>query len=298
MISFSGQRKFLITLLFSGGFFILLSLPALADELGDVDNFVVDSSYDWQGREQVVATLREISDKAYFYVEDDYWNSLSGQQQNLYLDYLDSAAREFDRTTYPSLRYIFGSEWKPGIDDDDRITVLLTRLKSTAGGYFNSKDEYFVSQLEESNEREMFYLNATQVANSLLDSFLAHEFQHLISWNQKEREHGVLEEVWLNELRSEYAPTVAGYDAEYVGTNLERRVDDFLAQPFDSLTEWRGDRYDYPPVNLFGHYLADQFGEDIFSYMMDTNKVGINSIEEALRDKGYSFTFSHVLFLL
>ena len=294
MLSFLRQRKFLLSLLFSGGFFILLSLPVLADELGDTDNFFVDSNYDWQGREQVTATLREISDTAYFYVEDEYWDSLSGQQQNLYLDYLDGAAREFDRTTYPSIRYIFGSEWKPGIDDDDRVIILLTHLKSNAGGYFNSKDEFFKSQLADSNEREMFYLNATQVANSLFDSFLAHEFQHLINWNQKERRYGVIEEVWLNELRSEYAPTIAGYDSGYVGTNLERRVDDFLAQPFDSLTEWKGDRYDYPSVNLFGHYLADQFGEDIFTYMMDTNKVGINSIEEALRDKGYNFTFSQV----
>lgn len=294
MSCFQKQRKFLLTLLFSGGFFILLALPVLADELGDTDSFFVDPNYDWQGREQVTATLREISNKAYFYVEDEYWDSLSAQQQNLYLDYLNNAAREFDRTTYPSLHYVFGSEWKPGIDGDDRVIVLLTRLKSTAGGYFNSKDEYLVSQLEESNEREMFYLNATQVANPLIDSFLAHEFQHLISWNQKERKYGALEEVWLNELRSEYAPTVAGYDSGYVGTNLERRVDDFLAQPFDSLTEWKGDRYDYPSVNLLGHYLADQFGEDIFTYIMDTNKVGINSIEEALRDKGYNFTFSQV----
>lgn len=294
MISFLRQRRFLLILLFSGGLFILLTLPVLADELGDAGVFFVDSNYDWQERKQITATLREISDKVYFYIEDEYWDSLSGQQRNLYLDYLNNAAREFDRTTYPAVRYVFGSEWKPGIDNDDRITILLTHLKPTAGGYFNSKDEFLISQIEESNEREMFYLNASQVANPLINSFLAHEFQHLISWNQKERERGVIEEIWLNELRSEYAPTVAGYDSEYVGTNLERRVDDFLANPFDSLTEWRGDRYDYPSVNLFGHYLAEQFGENIFTYMMNTNKVGINSIEGALRDKGYNFNFYQV----
>lgn len=254
MISFLRQRKFLLTLLFSGGLFIIFSFSAFAAELGETIDFFVDSNYDWKGRDEISATLREISDRTYFYIEDEYWSDLSGAQQSLYLDYLDQAAREFDRTTYPSVRYIFGSEWKPGIDDDERITILLTRLKSSAGGYFNSKDEFLVSQQPTSNEREMFYVNAVQIVNSLFDSFLAHEFQHLINWNQKERSQGIVEEVWLNELRSEYAPTVAGYDSEYVGSNLERRADDFLAQPFNSLTEWEGSRYDYPSVNLFGHY--------------------------------------------
>jgi len=294
MAYFLGKRKILLTLLFSGGFFILLFSTALADDLGDNFNFFVDTNYDHQSRGQVTATLREISNKVYFYIEDDYWESLNGAQRNLYLDYLDSTGRSFDKTTYPAMQYVYGSEWNPGIDDDERITILLTKLKSTAGGYFNSKDEFTIEQIDSSNEREMFYINATQVANPLFDSFLAHEFQHLINWNQKERNYGVMEEIWLNELRSEYAPTVAGYDAEYVGTNLEKRVDDFLANPFNSLTEWSGDRYDYPSVNLFGHYLADQFGESIFTNMMNTNKIGIQSIEKAVRDEGFSFSFSQL----
>jgi hypothetical protein len=294
MISLFNKRKILLTLLFSGVFFIALFSSASADEIGDNINFFIDPSYDWKGRSEISATLKRISDNAYFYIEDEYWQALSDAQQNLYLDYLRKVAKEFDETTYPSLHHIFGSEWKPGIDDDEKITILLSRLKSTAAGYFNGKDEMPQSQISTSNEREMFYANATQIANSLIHSFIAHEFQHLISWNQKEKIQGILEEVWLNELRSEYAPTVAGYDSKYIGTNLERRVDDFLARPFNSLTEWRGDRYDYPPVNLFGHYLAEQFGEDIFSYMIESNKVGINSIEQALKNKNYNLNFSQV----
>lgn len=294
MISFIKQRKLFLTLLFSGGLFILLSLPVLADEVGDTGNFYVDSYYDWQGREEISATLRRVSDNAYFYIEDEYFQALSGNQQNLYLDYLKEAANQFDKNTYDSVRYIFGSEWKPGIDGDEKATILLTRLKTSAAGYFNPKDEYPKSQQETSNQREMIYINAVQIASPLIHSFIAHEFQHLINWNQKERTRGIVEEVWLNELRSEYAPTVAGYDSGYTETNLERRVDDFLANPFDSLTEWKGDRYDYPSVNLFGHYLAEQFGEDVFTKMIQNAKIGIYSIEQALRDKGFNLNFSQV----
>jgi len=294
MSLFSKQRKLFLTLVFSGGFFIILFSFASADVLGDRDNFFVDSSYDSKERSVISATLRRVSDRAYFYIEDNYWQNLSFSQQNLYLDYLREVARNFDRITYLSVRSVFGSEWKSGIDNDDRITILLTHLKPTAGGYFNGKDERSKSQEPTSNEREMFYVSAIQISSPLIHSFLAHEFQHLINWNQKERMRGVAEEVWLNELRSEYAPTAAGYDSEYTNTNLERRVDDFLARPSDSLTEWAGDRYDYPSVNLLSHYLTEQFGEVILSYMIENNKVGINSIEQALTDMGFNFNFSQV----
>ncbi|MFZ5559769.1 MAG: hypothetical protein ACOZAL_03175 [Patescibacteria group bacterium] len=294
MVSFSKSRKILLTLLFSGGIFILLYSSALAIELGEKANFFIDPSYDFNDRTEISATLRKISDRVYFYIEDEYWDALSSSEQVSYLNLLSNIAKNFDNTTYPAVRYVFGSEWKPGIDDDERITILLTQLKSTAGGYFNSKDEISKSLEPTSNEKEMLYVNVTQISSALIDSFISHEFQHLISWNQKERTQGLVEEVWLNEARSEYAPTAAGYDSVYTGTNLERRVNDFLANPFNSLTEWQGDRFDYPSVNILGHYLVEQFGENIFSYMLQNNKVGIYSIEQALKDKGFNFSFSQV----
>ncbi len=294
MSLFLKQRKLFLSLLFSGGLFIILSLPVLADELGETNYFFVDPSYDSKERSVISATLRRVSDRAYFYIEDNYWQNLSFSQQNLYFDYLREVARNFDRITYLSVRSVFGSEWKSGIDNDDRITILLTHLKPIAGGYFNGKDERSKSQEPASNEREMFYISAPQINSPLIHSFLAHEFQHLINWNQKERIHGIAEEIWLNELRSEYAPTAAGYDSEYTNTNLERRVEDFLIRPSDSLTEWAGDRYDYPSVNLLSHYLTEQFGEVILSYMIENNKVGINSIEQALTDMRFNLNFSQV----
>ena len=287
------KKRLFLTLLVLGGVFIVSSL-ALAANLGDKNNFFVDTKYDFSGRSVVSATLMRISNNAYFYMEDEYWNSLSLNQKNTNLDYLNKIIENFDNYTYPSLRRVFGSEWKPGIDNDDRITILFTRLKTNAGGYFNSKDEMPVSYEPTSNEKEMLYINTDQISNPLIDSFIAHEFQHLISWNQKERINNIVDDVWLNELRSEYAPTVAGYDSVFTGTNLEKRISDFLANPFNSLTDWQNERYDYPPVTVFGQYLAEQFGEDIFSRMISNNKVGIQSLEQALRDKGYDLAFSQV----
>lgn len=295
MAQFLHKRKFLLTLLISSGIFILSFSQVLAtDSIGKSYKFYLDPTYDFSSRTETIATLKKISTNAYFYIEDDYWNTIPVDQRNAYLESVDKLATEFDGTIYPSLTRIFGQEWKPGIDNDDRITILLTDLKSTTGGYFNERDEESKTQDPNSNAREMIYLNATQIDNSLIYSLFAHEMQHLISWNQKENLRGAKDDVWLNELRSEYAPTVCGYDNAYVGSNLERRVDDFLARPFDSVTEWKGDRYDYPSVNLLGHYMAEQFGENIFKDMMQTSDVGIKSIEDALASEGYDLNFSQV----
>jgi len=292
---FSAKKKIILALLISSGVFIVFFSHAFAaDDLNKNLRFYLDSNYDYNGRTETLATLRKISDNAYFYIEDIYWNGLTATQKDNYLMYIEALADEFDQTIYPTLTYAFGSEWNPGIDNDPKITILLTKLDATAGGYFNERDERLQSAEPISNMREMIYLNSDQIANPLIYSLLAHEMQHLISWNQKERERGVEDDVWSNEMRSEFAPTICGYDSEYVGSNLERRVDDFLARPFGSLTEWQGDRYDYPPVNLFGHYLAEQFGDDIFQYVMQTSDTGIKSIETALASKSYNLTFNQV----
>jgi len=293
-VKISHKKKLVLTLFFSSLIFVVLSHISLAAQLGDNESFIVDSTYDSDNRTSISATLLRISDHAYYYMEDEYWNSLSLGQKDAQLDYLNLIINNFDNSTYPSLHVVFGSEWIPGIDNDEKMTILFTKLKTTAGGYFNSKDEIPKSVMPDSNEKEMLYINAVQISNPLIDSFIAHEFQHLISWNNKERLNSINDDVWLNELRSEYAPTAAGFDSVYSGTNLERRVDDFLANPFNSLTDWQNDRFDYPSVNLFGHYLAEQFGTGILSKITTNNKAGIYSVEQALKDLGFNFTFSQV----
>jgi len=290
---FSAKKKIVLALLISSGVFIICFSHAFAaEELNKNVNFYLDSQYDSSNRTEATATLKKVSGDAYFYIEDNYWNGLTADQKNSYLSNVDKLANEFDNTIYPKLTQFFGPEWNPGIDNDARITILLTKLKSTAGGYFNEQDEKSQTSDPKSNMREMIYLNSDQVSNTLIYGLLAHEMQHLISWNQKVRIRGLQDDVWLNELRSEYAPTVCGYDSDYVGSNLERRVEDFLANPFDSLTEWKGDKFDYPSVNLFGHYLAEQFGDNIIGMTAQNDAVGISSVEQAIKDKGYNLNFS------
>ena len=287
------MKKGLFFLLILIGIFIY-SVGVQAAVLGEQINFNVDSTYDSTGRSQVTATLRATGDYIYFYVEDAYWNNLNGLYKNAVREELEELANEFDQVIYPKERAVFGSEWNPGIDNDSRITVLVTKLVNSAGGYINIYDEYPKSEISSSNEREMIYLNALVILHSQNKSFLAHEFQHLISFYQKTVLHGIEEDVWLNEARSEYAPTICGYNDVYNSSYLADRVDVFLEEPTDPLGEWKNNTSDYGAAALFMHYLVNHYGENIITKMVLSDKIGIASIDEALTSLGYNKLFTDV----
>jgi len=288
------MKKILIKIFFVSAVFFILSSFAKADTLGEHTPFFVDSSYDSLDRSALVATLQEVSARAYFYAEDDWWNSLSSQDSAKSAIHL--LAAEFDQKIYPKLIQVYGSLWEPGIDNDYKVTILISRIKEGAGGYFHSADEYQRNSVPTSNEREMIYLNSSYFDTLRAKSFLAHEFQHLITFYQKDKLRGVADEVWLNEARSEYASTLVGYDDVFVGSNLEKRILDFYKDPSDSLTEWTNVPIDYGSANLFMQYLVSHFGNQILTKMVQNPYAGIASINEALKQLGFKETLSDIFF--
>ncbi len=264
--------------------------------LGEQTTIFIDPVYDSKKRSQISVTLRRSGSYANYYVEDDYWNKLDASNQDDRLSLLNNISDEFDQKIYPQLHDVYGSEWSPGIDDDPKINIVFTQIIQEAGGYFNPNDEYPKSQIVDgrSNEREIIYLNVSHLGDSRLKSFLAHEFQHMINWYQKTKTYGVEEEVWLNEALSEYASTASGFDLNYPGSNLESRVNIFLRDSDDSLTEWNNLSADYGAVNLFIQYLADHYGAGIIKHIITGQKTGISAIDEAIKKAGYNETFASV----
>lgn len=295
---YSNLKKSKISLLYSL-FLILYSLFFIpyfisAATVGETRDFYIDSSYDAFGREEISAILEKISNNAYFYIDVSWWNGLKSYEQNQAEQKIDDLADEFEEKIYPTLISNFGSEWKPGIDSNNHITVLIHPMKGGNGGYFNTGDEYSKYLVPTSNEKEMVYLNTDYITVSLAKSFLAHEIVHLITFNQKDRIRNVEEEVWLNEARAEYAPTLCEYDSEYQGSNLENRVDEFLKNPSDSITEWGNSSADYGALNLFIQYLNDHYGKEILKDSLRSSEIGISSINYALEKNGFEEDFSDV----
>jgi len=265
-----------------------------AFSVGESQTFNIESGYDLTSREEAIATLKKIGNNAYFYADNSWWLSLSFAEQSQAMVVIDSLSQEFDANIYPTLIQNFGDVWKPGIDRDIKITVLLHPMKGEAGGYFNSGDEYQKIQNTRSNEREMIYLNAKYLGASQIKSFLAHELVHLITFNQKEKIRGVSEEVWLNEARAEYASTLLGYDKDYQGSNLEERVKQFIGSSSNPLTEWQNQEADYGAINLFAQYLVEHYGVRILADSLHSSKIGIPSINEALKTNNFQKDFPQI----
>ena len=257
-------------------------------------DFNVDKNYDATARSKIEAALIKTTPSLYFYIEKSWWDGQVPAKKDEIYGYLDSLSNEFTNKIYPVLTSVYGAEWRPGVDGDPKITIFFHAMRENFGGYFRSADEYITLQVPDSNEREMLYLPIAKIDSPQLKMLLAHEFVHLIIFNQKNKMQSVQEEVWLNEARADYAPTILGYDNYYEGSNLQKRVRDFINSPSDSLTEWQESKYDYAVINVFFHYLVDHYGINMLSDSLKSKLTGIESINEVLLKNGYKEDFSDI----
>ncbi|MBI2002961.1 MAG: hypothetical protein HYS76_00005, partial [Candidatus Wildermuthbacteria bacterium] len=272
------KNIFGISLLF-GVFFSFHTAFAQAGET----LFFVDGVYDLSDRATLSATMVFEGARSSIFIDGEWLGLQSATRQLELKNKAQELSNEFDTVIYPTLTSVFGSEWNPGVDGNARITILIHPMRQGAGGYFRTADEYVQLQSPQSNEREMVYLSVAAFEHANTKAFLAHEFVHLITFNQKDRLRGVVEDEWLNEGRAEYAPTLLGYNNPYEKSMLQSRASTFLSNPGNALMEWKGTKEDYGILSMFVHYLADQYGITTLSESMQSKKVGIASLMEVLK---------------
>ncbi len=260
----------------------------------DVVTFNVEDNFDAGASPRIEAILVKSTDALNFYVDKKWWDGQNATTQQEVQSNLDALSVEFSSKIYPTLTSVYGQEWVPGVDGDRKITVLFHAMKEGVAGYFRSSDEYIKLQVPVSNEREMVYLSLENIFSSQLKVFLAHEFTHVIEFNQKDRLRGVQEETWLNEGRADYAPTILGYDNVVEGSNLQKRMKDFSGSPSDPITEWKDSKYDYASVSMFLHYLVDHYSVAVLADSLRSKSIGIASLNEALAKNGSEDTFSDI----
>jgi immune inhibitor A len=217
---------------------------------------------------QVNATLKYVTDHAYFWVEDNVsYNQKAAEKL------LDT----FETKIYPTDREFFGSEWTPGVDGDPHIYILYARGIGGVNGYFGSGDEYHPDAKKYSNAHEMFVFSAdhAQLEVPYTYSTLAHEFQHMIHWRQDANEAS-----WVNEGFSELASFLNGYDAG--GWDMAYTTDPDL-----QLTDWSPDPNangpHYGASFLFMTYFLDRFGEEASKALVKDQQNGMESIDNVLK---------------
>jgi hypothetical protein len=246
-----------------------LDSPIRLYTLEDREKFwVLDS--DGNQSKQIQATLRYITDHAYFWVEDDVrYNP----------DSMKSLLETFENKIYPTNHNFFGSEWSPGVDADPRIFILYSKdLGSRVAAQYYPYDEYLPLVHPYSNTREMFYMNAARLglAEPFAYSVLAHEHQHMIHWFLDRNE-----ETWLNEGFANLAAFVNGYDVG--GADFS-----YVLDPDLQLNYWSNNEEDrlphYGAAFLFLAYFLDRFGESASQELVASPANGMSSVDAVLEN--------------
>ncbi|NCF65771.1 MAG: hypothetical protein GWP61_07345 [Chloroflexi bacterium] len=231
-------------------------------QIGDRRVFRTD-----EGR--VEATLVEISEHAYFWVDDKLFLEETAVR---------SAAERLESDFYTRLTHLFGEAWNPGIDGDPRFSIL--HLAGSGDiyelGYFSDQDEYPQALFSDSNEQELVYLNMGQleIGSDLYFGTLIHELQHLFQWNLDQNES-----TWLNEGLAQLAELYVGLDTAL--------PDAYLLQPDTRLDAWQYDEdvidAHYANSFLFSVYVWEQLGEGAIFELIRQPANGLTAVRKVLQ---------------
>ncbi|MGG1679345.1 hypothetical protein ACIFOT_27020 [Neobacillus sp. NRS-1170] len=257
----------------------------------------------------------KIGDQKLFWVSDLTTNTdsqinarlaYSGAKANVWVydnQITDSDAEklgtEFDNKIYSAVTTNFGQE--SDVDHDGKVNILCYDIQDgysdTSGdgytaGYFYSGDLYNV---EHSNQSEIFYMDTypTMGIGSVKDvtgayETLAHEFQHMVNFNQNALIEGNSEgmDTWLDEALSMAAEQI------YTGHGLSDRIEYYnLSSSISnghSLLYW--DQYgdtlaNYSLSYLFGQYIKIQTGQGnrIFKEILANPNNNYKAIEDVAK---------------
>ena len=258
----------------------IAAAPAAPVQIGQTERFFIHIP-----EAEVTATCIAKSEHLYVYIENSVRDMLTDVEAV-------AIAKEFDTRIYPNVRKWMGTEWKPGIDRDNHITLLMHDVGMNGsgleyGGYFASADQ--VPTAPNSNRREMLYMDIFQFKERSRHTFyssLAHEFAHLINWFQN---GGTTDQRWLEE------GTASFVEWAVYGNVHTIFVDGYLADPGVSLAYANTRDVYYGGAFMLMLYLYEQYGgPELIRGIIGTDVLGEHGIDVALAGSGRSERFPEV----
>ncbi|WP_312093596.1 Ig-like domain-containing protein [Niallia sp.] len=220
----------------------------------------------------------------------------------------EQLGKEFDNKIYTSDVTNFGKE--SDVDGDGKVNILTYDIQdgfSGSGGYvagyFSPQDLYAYST---SNRSEIFYIDTYPLMGmysskdvSAAYSTLAHEFEHMINYNQKVFVQGKTDmDVWMDEGLAMAAEQI------YLGEALQSRIDYYNSDSNitngHSLIYWDyyGDTLaNYSLSYLFMQYVKEQAGQGnrIFKEIINNKNTNYLAIQEVMQKYNSKLTFGQLM---
>ncbi|MCK8816367.1 hypothetical protein MWH28_03180 [Natroniella sulfidigena] len=199
------------------------------------------------------------------------------KRADLDLDIVDRLVEEFDTNIYPTLTEKLGQP--SDVDNNEKIMVLLTKFNNpNTSGFFYPDD--LRRDVEGTNFNDLVYLNLEKGTGKNLYPTLAHQFQHLIFYNQKLAANRQVDDIWINEGLAKLAEKLTGYiDYGQEGWSWDGGNDWVYSQStahpgYFMLTDEVaviGEQLSIPylgGVGLFTTYLYEQYGVELLTTIM------------------------------
>lgn len=240
--------------------------------VGEQQTFwIIDSAADREF--QINATLRVVGEHIYMWVEDGAPVSTED---------LQALADAFDARIYDEVRKLWGYEASPGIDGDPRLYGLFAyNLGAGTLAYFANRHTYPAVIYPTSNQHEMFFFNLDTAGTNnldtpLMESTIAHEFQHMIRANLQQNE-----DIWVNEGFSTFTEMYMYNSASF--------VIDYLRNPGTQLNAWSQNGNvlpHYGAAAMFVTYFYERYGLEALRTVSENPATGLNAFDAVLHDLG------------
>jgi hypothetical protein len=231
-------------------------------------------------------TVRARGENLYVVVDDDEWN-VSIDQADVdrivaHFDHMSVGAFP-DQGIWDLNTSHFGDPPNP-LDGLERIFLLYYRFDIAADGYFWSFDQFpDGTQSFASNEADVVYLatDSGDPSSNYMLAVAAHEFEHLIHFNQDSNESA-----WVDEGLGELAMWLFGNPDV---------ISSFNANPDNSLTDWGSAWADYIQTYLWTLYAYEQYGgQPMIWDLVHLPSNGMAGYLTALTGQGFNVTMEDV----
>ncbi|MEJ2558776.1 MAG: immune inhibitor A [Anaerolineae bacterium] len=203
---------------------------------------------------------------------------------------------QFDTVIYPTDTSVYGEPLPRG-DEGQKVWILIFNIRDDA--YYNPEATsyiagYFSASESAENNKNIMHIDTYDWANRtgpgvdrpyLYEGTFAHEFEHLIHFDQDPDEPS-----WVDEGLADLAGFLCGYG------HPESHVAYYMVyHPITSLIFWGSGLEDYGASYLFQLYLYEKYGgTDFVSALVQEQANGIEGIEKTLAAFSYSESFDEI----
>jgi len=250
---------------------------AIAFQVGATRTFVFEGSGN-VSTQTITATLAATSTHAEAWI-DNNTSAITSAEAQVRID-------DFSNDTFPIITSVFGAP--SDVDGNGKVLFLYTELIDQVGGvsgFYRARSLFSESDGGDGNAADMMYLGVDH-SESFSKSLLAHEFQHLINYNQHVLvRDGTSEISSINEALSHIAEDLV--DEHVEGGNVGN-VRDFAEAPslYSILPESAHANGSRGTAYTFARSMMESFGSDIPTRLTQTSLSGVANVEDV---SGQSF---------